>query len=155
MSDPNEIPRPVVTAVLDPSSLEDPAALEVVFRSTDSADWGKVDLKRNAISFYIPNQLVLFSRISYRSPLLPSPHLSILRSDQATFSGNEARNNTTVTTHAVTNHDSKKIARIGGKSGRKVLEGSRSGLASGAIVVGGMVEVAKRVGILCSAAAGV
>lgn len=83
------------------------------------------------------------------------PHLSILRSNQATFSGNEARNNTTVTTHAVTNHDSKKIARIGGKSGRKVLEGSRSGLASGAIVVGGMVEVAKRVGILCSAAAGV
>lgn len=85
--------------------------------------------------------------MTYRFLPLPSIH----RSNKATFSGNDARNNTTVTIQAITTHESKKMAAIGGQSGRKVLEGSRSGV----VVAEGMVEVSKEVCMLGSAAVGV
>ena len=64
------------------------------------------------------------------------------------------RNSTTVTTKAIASHESKKMARMGGQSGRKSGEGSRSGFASEVVVVAGIVEVAREVAMPCNAAGG-
>lgn len=60
-----------------------------------------------------------------------------------------------VATQAITSHESKKMARMGGQSGRRSGCGSRRGFASAVAVVEGMVEVASGVGIFPRAASGV
>jgi hypothetical protein len=55
----------------------------------------------------------------------------------------------------MTCHESKKIARMGGQSGRTFGEDSRSGFASGVAVVEEIVEVTMEVAMPCSAAGGV
>jgi cobalamin biosynthesis Mg chelatase CobN len=109
----------------------------------------------NTISPYIPLfSLTSFSK-TYRSLPIHSRHLSILRSNEATFSGNEARNSTTVTIQAITSHESKKMTRAGGQSGTESGEDSRSDFPGGVAVVEAIVEVAREVAMLCSTAVGV
>jgi len=93
--------------------------------------------------------------VTYRSLSLPLRQLSIHRSNQATFSGNEARNNTAATIQAITSHESKKMAAIGGQSGSKVLEGSRSGLPVWVAVAEAMLDVGRGAGMVDSAMVGV
>jgi hypothetical protein len=93
--------------------------------------------------------------LTYRSLPTHSLHLSIPLSNQATFSGNEARNNPTVTNQAITSHESKKMTRAGGQSGTEFGEDSRSGFPGGVAVVEVVVEVAREVVMLCCAVVGV